>query len=62
MSQNRFIRMPDLRQKVGLSRSQIYKLIQQEQFPRPVKLGEKVSVWVDSEVEEWMSKQVPQRH
>jgi prophage regulatory protein len=62
MSQNRFIRMPDLRQKVGLSRSQIYKLIQQEQFPRPVKLGEKVSVWVDSEVEEWMSKQVPLKH
>jgi prophage regulatory protein len=54
--------MPDLRQKVGLSRSQIYKLIQQEQFPRPVKLGEKVSVWVDSEVEEWMSKQVPLKH
>jgi prophage regulatory protein len=62
MSQNRFIRMPDLRQKVGLSRSQIYKLIQQEQFPRPVKLGEKVSVWVDSEIEEWMSKQVPLKH
>ena len=62
MSQNRFIRMPDLRQKVGLSRSQIYKLIQQEQFPKPVKLGEKVSVWVDSEVEEWMSKQVPLKH
>jgi len=62
MSQSRFIRMPDLRQKVGLSRSQIYKLIQQEQFPRPVKLGEKVSVWVDSEVEEWMSKQVPLKH
>lgn len=62
MSQNRFIRMPDLRQKVGLSRSQIYKLIQQEQFPRPVKLGDRVSVWVDSEVEEWMSKQVPLKH
>jgi prophage regulatory protein len=54
--------MPDLRQKVGLSKSQIYKLIQQEAFPEPVKLGRKVSVWVDSEVEEWMSKQVPLKH
>lgn len=62
MSQNRFIRMPDLRKKVGLSKSQIYKLIQQDEFPEPVKLGKKVSVWVDSEVDEWMSKQVPTRH
>jgi prophage regulatory protein len=61
MSQNRFIRMPDLRQKVGLSKSQIYKLIQQEEFPEPVKLGRKVSVWVDSEVEEWMSSKLPRR-
>ena len=62
MSQNRFIRMPDLRQKVGLSKSQIYKLIQQGEFPEPVKLGRKVSVWTDSDVEEWMSKQVPIKH
>jgi prophage regulatory protein len=62
MPERRFIRMPDLRQKVGLSKSQIYKLIQQDEFPEPVKLGKKVSVWIDSEVEEWMSKQVPTKH
>lgn len=62
MSQSRFIRMPDLRQKVGLSKSQIYKLIQQGEFPEPVKLGRKVSVWTDAEIEEWMSKQVPIKH
>ena len=62
MSQNRFIRMPDLRQKVGLSKSQIYKLIQQGEFPEPIKLGKKISVWTDSEVEEWMSKQVLIKH
>lgn len=57
-----FLRMTDLKKKVALSRSQIYKLIQQELFPKPVKLGKKVSVWVDSEVEEWMSRQVPLKH
>ena len=62
MSQNRFIRMPDLRQKVGLSKSQIYKLIQQGEFPEPVKFGRKVSVWTDSEVEEWMSSKLPMKH
>ena len=58
----RFIRMSELKDKVALSRSQIYRLIQQGEFPEPIKLGKKISVWTDSEVEEWMSKQVPIKH
>jgi len=62
MTENRFIRMPDLRTKVGLSKSQIYKLIQQGEFPKQIKLGDKIAVWIDSEVEEWMSSKVHIRH
>ena len=62
MTENRFIRMPDLRSKVGLSKSQIYKLIQQGDFPKPIKLGDKIAVWTNSEVEEWMSAKVHTRH
>lgn len=62
MTEHKFIRMPSLKQKVGLSRSQIYRLIQQDQFPKPVKIGSKVSVWLDSEVEKWMSDQVHLKH
>ncbi len=58
---SRFIRMSDLKQKVGLSRSKIYRLIQQREFPGPIKIGSKVSVWIDTEVEEWMSRQMPTR-
>jgi prophage regulatory protein len=54
--------MPDLRTKVGLSKSQIYKLIQQGEFPKQIKLGDKIAVWIDSEVEEWMSSKVHIRH
>jgi prophage regulatory protein len=54
--------MTELKDKVALSRSQIYKLIQQGEFPEPIKLGKKISVWTDSEVEEWMSKQVLIKH
>jgi prophage regulatory protein len=62
MTENRFIRMSDLRSKVGLSKSQIYKLIQQGDFPKPIKLGDKIAVWTNSEVEEWMSAKVHTRH
>ena len=54
----RFLRMGDLRQKVGLSRSQIYKLIADGDFPKQNKLGERISVWEESKVEEWMVSKI----
>jgi prophage regulatory protein len=59
---NQFLRMPQLKQKVALSRSQIYRLIQQGEFPKPIKLGDKIAVWVDSEINEWMTTKVHTRH
>ena len=54
----RFLRMDDLREKVGLSRSQIYKLIADGDFPKQNKVGERISVWHESEVEEWMVSKI----
>lgn len=53
MTEVRFLRMPDVREKVGLSRSQIYRLIQEGTFPAPVKIGAQVSVWPDNEIHRW---------
>ena len=56
----KFLRLPSVIDKVGLSRSQIYKLIQQGDFPEPVKIGPKISVWIEEKLEVWMDAQVPQ--
>jgi prophage regulatory protein len=56
----KFLRLPSVINKVGLSRSQIYKLIQQGDFPEPVKIGPKISVWIEEKLEMWMDAQVPQ--
>lgn len=56
----KFLRLPSVIDKVGLSRSQIYKLIQQGAFPEPVKIGPKISVWIEEKLEVWMDTQVPQ--
>ena len=58
----RFIRMDDLSNKVGLSRSQIYKLIQNEAFPRQLKIGSRISVWKESDIDTWMSEMDPIEH
>ena len=54
----RFLRIGDLQEKVGLSRSQIYKLIADGEFPKQNKLGERISVWEESKVEEWMVSKI----
>ena len=56
----KFLRLPSVIDKVGLSRSQIYKLIQRGDFPEPVKIGPKISVWIEEQLEMWMDTQVPQ--
>ena len=50
----RFIRIKDVVGKVGLSQSQVYRLIQAGLFPSPLKIGPRVSVWSESHVEGWM--------
>lgn len=56
----KFLRISDLKEKVGLSRSQIYKLIADGDFPKQDKLGERIAVWQESKVEEWMYSKVSQ--
>jgi len=56
-----FIRLPEVRQRVGMSKSQIYKLIAQDQFPKPVKVSRRISCWVVAEVEQWAQEQIDGR-
>ncbi len=53
-----FIRLPEVRQRVGMSKSQIYKLIAQDQFPKPVKVSRRISCWVVAEIEQWVQEQI----
>ena len=56
-----FIRLPEVRQRVGMSKSQIYKLIAQDQCPKPVKVSRRISCWVVAEVEQWAQEQIDGR-
>ena len=53
----RIIRLPDVRQLVGLSRSSIYARIQAGTFPSPIKMGHS-SGWIESEVQAWIDQQI----
>jgi prophage regulatory protein len=55
------LRLPQVRQRVGLSRSQIYMLISQGLFPRQVPLGVRARGWSADEIQAWIAERVRER-
>jgi prophage regulatory protein len=53
-----FLRLPEVRKRVGFSRATIYCLMAQGKFPRAVALGPRAVAWLDSEVTEWINDRV----
>lgn len=53
---DRYIRLPEVRHLTGLSKAQIYALVSQGRFPKQVKLGDRASGWVESQVRSWMQE------
>lgn len=50
----RFLRLKEVLKICGKSRSSVYEAIRRGEFPRPVKLGENSSAWIDTEIDAWM--------
>ncbi|MEL3920335.1 helix-turn-helix transcriptional regulator [Aeromonas enteropelogenes] len=58
----RFIRVREAIQKTGLSKSSIYDLMAQGQFPQTVRLGGRSVAFVEGEVDTWMAERIAARH
>ena len=56
--QVRFLRLPEVLARTGLSRSTIYVRLEQGRFPRPVSLGDRAVGWVESEIDEWIRNRI----
>ena len=50
----RLIRIEEVKRRVGLGKSMIYRLIQEGKFPAPYKLSPFASRWSDREVTAWI--------
>lgn len=51
---NRILRRYDVEQMVGLSRSTLYAMMAEGDFPKPVKLGKRAVGWHERDVLEWI--------
>ncbi|HEY6768247.1 MAG TPA: AlpA family transcriptional regulator [Candidatus Sulfotelmatobacter sp.] len=52
------LRLPVVKARTGLSRSTIYLRVTDGSFPRPVSLGARAVGWVESDVEDWISRKI----
>ncbi|NRP95857.1 Prophage CP4-57 regulatory protein (AlpA) [Marinobacterium sp. xm-g-59] len=54
-------KLPEVLVQTGLSRAHLYALAQKGAFPKPVKLSERSSAWVESEVQDWIDARIAAR-
>ena len=52
------MRLPNVMVATGLSRSTIYKRINEGTFPAPVRIGPRTVAWVTKEIEEWVRRRI----
>jgi prophage regulatory protein len=55
---NIILRLPAVKTRTGLSRSSIYLRVAECTFPKPISLGARAVGWLESEVDEWVSKRI----
>ncbi|KJF85214.1 AlpA family transcriptional regulator [Photobacterium leiognathi] len=51
---SKILRLPDVKDRVGLSRSSIYALMTKGDFPRSVPLGERSVGWFEDKIDQWL--------
>ena len=57
-----FLRIQAVIRVTGLSRSTLYRLIADESFPRPVRLGPRAVAWRRSDIDAWGEARSTARH
>ncbi|MDD9980198.1 MAG: AlpA family phage regulatory protein [Gammaproteobacteria bacterium] len=61
MDDVRLFRVRDVCERVGLSRSQVYRLLALDRFPKPVPLGGKTVRWRSDELADWIEQRSADR-
>ena len=52
---DQLLRRPAVEAQTGLSRSSLYRLMDEGEFPRPIRIGKRAVAWRTSTIEQWKS-------
>ena len=54
----KILRLPTVMGRTGLTRSMVYALIKDSQFPHSINLGPRAVGWLESEINAWIASRV----
>lgn len=54
----RVLRLPAVQERTGLGRDSIYRGAREGWFPRPVKISERASGWLEHEIDAFLAERV----
>ena len=58
---SRILKVKQVAEEINISVAQVYKLVSLGRFPKPIKLGERGSGWLTTEIDAWLQSRVDAR-
>jgi prophage regulatory protein len=58
---SRILKVKQVAEEINVSVPQVYKLVSLGRFPKPIKLGERGSGWLTTEIDAWLQSRVNAR-
>lgn len=56
-----FLRDRKVTEVTGIPRSTRYEMIERGEFPKPIKLSDRIVAWSSSEIEKWQRERIARR-
>ncbi len=56
------IRIKEVSKRTGIGRSTIYKYMNENRFPKSIRLGKRAAGWIVDEVDSWIDVRIQQRN
>jgi prophage regulatory protein len=57
----RILRLPEVQNRTGKSRSSVYEDVEAGTFPKPIPLGKRAVGWIEDEIDSWIDTRVAER-
>ena len=61
MSNSKVLKVKEVASEISVSVPQVYKLVSLGKFPKQIKLSERASGWLRTEIDEWLQSRVDLR-
>lgn len=58
MGNVRLLRLIDVKNHTGLSKSEVYRLMSERRFPQSIPLGQRSVAWRSDEIDSWVAERI----